>query len=823
MTYTRSNLAIFKAQQGGDSPDAGGQRTINKVASGVINALFPGLSDIDHAESAVEIAKCFPALDTADTESLIDAHIFISEPPTDPLVTLMIAESSLLDDESRRKDMVDMLESSVRAGQLIRDGLIGLLAGQDSFPRPYLQSMYRFNDRDYWANVTLLQGQIICISVEYEGNEDARYPRFEHFCEIQRTVTGGQEGQVQFKPPIPFDTPDRDVVINGESGCTKLRLTSQNADVKYHGVTRLTAENSSSLLAVQNTVAELLPRVKTAKPHAGLSLSAQGTSDVPSQVIKRVVSLPEVSGQSTYIFDVPDLINTDFVNKVLGLAPKASGIRSSYRWSVSVTGSKASATRSITIGGGVGVAINGVSLEYVSGLRYHHYESSSPLPSSDKIAIGTVIMTITFTNGSGNIVLRETEAGFVDSSGRKFVELDYADGTVTKFPDARGDFTVSFECLAEPGLSEENVAAFNMSITSPIPETFYFTVNSADGSTLLSGSSDAAGVITGNGVTSGSISGNTVQISFAQDVDLTSFRYDVSELVTLNPPPELFGLNPLRLQNAGVVPIFNAWNAVAIQHTQTQIVASPASGQTKNVRAGAQFVDITDAAGQSLWTEANTHYSYDSTTGVVTINSDFAGFTAPFLLTDTIGELAQVLEVFEKSLQLSKPLEGTYPAGAVVASVQKLGSLQARVGQVRDMSSWDDNWNQDGTPATASFNYVDYPIEVQNDSAVNEEWVLIFSSSTTFRCVGKRIGQIATGDTLNDFSPINPLTGKPYFIIRFQAFGGGWQVGEAIRWPTYAASKPAMLIRTTASGHSQIEVDRSVLGFRGNRSSNPAL
>ncbi|WP_345888914.1 hypothetical protein [Shewanella algae] len=819
MAITRDNLKIFKPELLGDSPSAGGQRTKNVVQSGELNELFKAISDIDHAVSAVEIVKCFPGLDTLGTETLLDGHIFISQPPADPLVSWLIAESSSLNDESRMTDMVDILESSVRAGQLIRDSLIGLLAGQDSFPRPYLQSRYRFNDVDYWNNVTLGQGQIICISVEYDGNEDARYPRFEHFCEVQQTVTGGVNGQVNFKPPIPYDTPNSDVFINGQSGCTKLRYTSTNPDIKYHGVSKLTAESSGSILSVAATQSELLPKVKTTRSHTGNSIGSLGSSDTPTQVIKKVLQQPEIDGQNTYIFDVPDIIDTDFVNNVLGLAPKAIGIRSTYRWTVDVTGSSASVTRSSFGGfGSTGVAIDGVSLEYVSALRYSYFDSASgALPSSRKLAVGTVVMQITFADASGTLLLRETADGnFTDNNGRTFVNLDYTTGTATKFPDDRGDFSIAYQALSEPGLPDDNAAGFTLSVTTPVLDSFYFTVSSADGNTLISGSSDANGVITGAGV-SGNISGLSVEINFTQDIDLTTLRYDIDETVTLNPPPELYGLNPLRMQNGGVVPMFNAWTPITVEHTQVQAVTATA-GQTYNVRDTARFVDITDANGASLWTVDNAHYSHNSATGVVTINSTFDGFTAPFFLSDSIGEEALVTEVTEGKLQLASPLASTYPVGAIVSSVQNLGNMQAYVGPVRDMTAWDGNWEQDGASATGSLNVVDHPIEMNNQNAVNEDWVLIFTSPTAFRCVGRRMGQIATGDTLNDFAPINPRTQAPYFVIRSGAFGAGWNTGEAIRFQTFAAAKPAMLLRSVASGHSQITTDRAVLAFRGNES-----
>lgn len=268
MTISRLDLKVFKPELLGSSDDAGGQRTKLAVESGKLNELFRAISDIDHAQSAVDIVKCYPALDTPDTSILLDGHVFMSQKPTDNLVSLLIAEAATLDDADRMTDMVEILESSVRAGQLIRNRLIGFLEGQDSFPKSYLQSSYLFNGTEYWSNVTLLQGQTVVISVEYPGAESALYPRFEHFCQIQETVTGGPTGIVKFKPAIPFITPNYDITINGESGCTKLRYTSDNDGIKYHGVTKLTAASTTNTLAVESTQTELLPKSKKRLIHS---------------------------------------------------------------------------------------------------------------------------------------------------------------------------------------------------------------------------------------------------------------------------------------------------------------------------------------------------------------------------------------------------------------------------------------------------------------------------------------------------------------------------------------------------------------------------
>jgi hypothetical protein len=812
MTISRANLKIFKPELLGSSDDAGGQRTKLEVQSGELNELFRAISDIDHSQSAVDIVKCYPALATADTAVLLDGHVFISQKPTDDLVSLLLAETDKLTDADRMTDMVEILESSVVAGQLIRNRLIGLLAGQDSFPRAYLQSIYQFNGRDYYETIRLAQGQVIVISVEYEGNEDARWPRFEHFCQIQESVYGGQGGVVNFNPPIPFDTPNYDVVINGETGCTKLRYVSENDGITYHGITELTAESTSAVIAVAETQTELLPKVKTISLSAGNSITVGDDNDVASGLIYKSVTIPAETGKSTYLYTVNDLLDDPFF--------AANGLQNItvigyYNWlaNISITGNTVSVVYSSNMRDGETIGIS-----WYSSLRYSVYHSANALPSTKKLVVGSVFAMATFNDGNyGTSELIELTGGQLrESNGYVLASIDYLTGAITKNIDARGDFSISYDAIIEDEAISDNTVSFPLSVTEPILDTFYLTISTV-GNTLLSASSDSSGTVTGNGI-SGTIVDDYVSLSFTQNVDLTTLRYDISETVTLSPPPELYGLNPLRIKNNGVVDHFTPWKNISVQHTQTQLVSNPAAAQTYNVRPNARFVDITDAMSKSLWTLDNQHYSVDKATGVVTINSDFSGFTAPFLLTDSIGETVLVTDVKPNALVLASALTQTYPVGSTVSSVQNLGDLQARVGIVRDMTAWANNWDQDGDGATGNLNVVDFPIEVVNNNATNEEWVLIFTTPTAFRCIGKRLGQIATGDTLNDFMPINPLTLAPYFIIRAGAFGGGWQAGEAIRFATYASSKPVMLLRSVQAGHSEINEDRPVLAFRGNES-----
>ena len=810
MSITRNDLKIFKPEQLGTSDDAGGQRTRNAVESGKLNELFTAISDIDHAQSSLDVVKCYPALDTTDTGTLLDAHVFISQPPTDPLVSMLLVEADALDDEDRMVEMKEILESSVTAGSLIRSGAPGFLPNQNSFSREYLQSTYTFNGTEYRKTTSLRVGQVIAITVEYDGIEDADWPRKTHYCMVTDTNgTGNSEGNIVFDPPIDFATPEYNVTINATANCTKLRLTNEASPLTFHGVSKLTAASSSKNLAVAAVQQNLLPVVLSEQVKTGQAIS-------DGDIVRKTVTQNATTAQS-YQFALVDVLQGS--NIAVDYTPITSytsgGIQYGSEDAIVVVSSD---TVSVTLSRKPDLNTP-VSLQYISGVSYQNYDNADAFPADRELVPNTLTgkvtrqstaysfterdgaLYITIVSGVGSIVVREEIRAAI---------VDYQTGSITLESGISNLDYVGLVIAPESA----NVATFVLNASDAVLDTFYVQVFTV-GDVLISASSDANGTITGTGI-SGSIVNNLVQLSFTQDVKLSTLRYDITEQVRNLPPADIYGLNPLRIPNAGVVDIFRQWGTVAVSHTDYQNVVSPSNGTVITIRTGSNFVDITDSTGASLWTSTSDHFSVDSAAGTVTLNSDFSGFTAPFILSDTISELALVTAVNTNTVTISAALSREYPIGSSVASVQILGDLQARVGKVRDMTSWANNWDLDGEAAQGNLNTVDYPIEVTNSAAVNEDWAIVFTSSTAFRCVGKRIGQIATGDTLNDFAPINSLTNQPYFVIRSGAFGAGWNPGEAIRFATVASAKPVMPIRTVQAGHSQINTDRAVLAFRGN-------
>ena len=152
-----------------------------------------------------------------------------------------------------------------------------------------------------------------------------------------------------------------------------------------------------------------------------------------------------------------------------------------------------------------------------------------------------------------------------------------------------------------------------------------------------------------------------------------------------------------------------------------------------------------------------------------------------------------------------------------MSSVQVLGDFQAQTKDERTLSAWQNNFGDTGAAASSAINTTQYPIELTNIGSIAQRWAIVFTSTTAYNVIGESVGNIYSGDTLNDCSPINSFAGAPYFILRKEAFGAGLNPGEAFLFETLAASKPIMVTRSVSPGHSDIVRDNSTLSFRGNK------
>ncbi|MDP5206630.1 hypothetical protein ORI99_06180, partial [Alishewanella sp. SMS9] len=342
----------------------------------------------------VDIVKVYPAVSTANTQLLQDGHILINEPPTDPLVDVIMVEAPAINDAIVRTGIIESIESGVTAGQLLRSGLTGMLAGQNTISSADLLDIVSAGEP---RNVLLTLGQVITISVEYTGTESADYPRFTHYAKVvggtaTRASWGStSQGDIVIDPPLPFDTPGPNVTINNQSKLTKLRKTNVTAGVKYHGVTRLTANaNQTSLLTVAKTQGQLLPK---------LTAVVEQTNNRPFMTAAGLeLKVAEFSAVGrVYNLEITDLIVLFSASRIASINyTNTSGSQSSF----SVEASQYQAgVMSFTLPSEP-LANTTLFVYYYSSDRYELYQSSAAWPANRALIVSTMVGTVTFTSNS---------------------------------------------------------------------------------------------------------------------------------------------------------------------------------------------------------------------------------------------------------------------------------------------------------------------------------------------------------------------------------------------------------------------------------------
>ena len=600
------------------------------------------------------------------------------------------------------------------------------------------------------------------------------------------------------------------------------------ASTKYHGTSLLTqdVETQSQELRVAEVTRSLTPSVKTITQT--LNLSPDSEVGFKSARILSYGDITEIN------IELPDLLIESpvfnasyqsykytkelyfppsgqpyerFIYKVVTIDLKQSELSLSGN-TVSVTLDRNSA---VTQG-------QYFTLNYFSkdDFRFHSFTANQniTLAAGESVLPGYSRLK---KSGETSVYTDDKQGRFI-ANGYVFATIDYETGVITDIDgvDYNGTVEENLGATIIKGDRKTRAKQWQLPNSSFARDSLYITYETTDGTTF-SASSDLSGAITGTNATGEVSATGYVDITFAVDVKPESIRYDYNEVAQVTVPSPEGGFDTSTLPSGGVVNIFNKFGQVSVQNRERTQQQGLTSGQVISVITDANFVDIADAQGTSLWSATDENYSYDKATGEVTINAGVSAFSPPFIITAIQSELVTISGISGNLLSLLTPLSRAYPAGATISSVQVLGDFQAQSKDERTLAAWQNNFADFGAPASSAINTVQYPIELKNIGAIAERWAIVFTSTTAYNVIGESVGNIYSGDTLSDCTPINSFAGAPYFILRKESFGAGLNPGEAFLFETLAASKPTMLTRSVSPGHSEITRDNSTLSFRGNK------
>ncbi|WP_347473223.1 hypothetical protein ABEF86_16205 (plasmid) [Acinetobacter thermotolerans] len=314
--------------------------------------------------------------------------------------------------------------------------------------------------------------------------------------------------------------------------------------------------------------------------------------------------------------------------------------------------------------------------------------------------------------------------------------------------------------------------------------------------------------------------GGDTYINIPVWVDASTVRYNAIAYTYLPIDSELLGLSATRLPIDGRVPIFRVGDIGIVSASKSQELPSAIAGTTYDLDdQRISWCELEDADGVKVNFDL---YEVDYDYGKVTLGGDFVlgSLVEPLIVKYRYQDMGLIRDVqISGQLTFTKPLTHNYDTdNTIVGSALVINDMQSRYTRKFVQQAWNNVWNDEPTGSAISANYNDsiYPIEVTNKGAIQERWAIVFTGAESFYCVGETTGRLSlNGSTTVDYAPLNPVTNKPYFVIKKEGWGVGWANGNTLRFNTIAAMHPVWIIRTVQQSEPTAISDSFQIMLRG--------
>lgn len=360
---------------------------------------------------------------------------------------------------------------------------------------------------------------------------------------------------------------------------------------------------------------------------------------------------------------------------------------------------------------------------------------------------------------------------------------------------------------------------------------------------------------------------------------------------------DLLGIDPVRLPMDGKVPIFRDGYIAVIHHPREELMPNPLDGvdttgtlvsdQTeycgrtnvdllevyklptdKQLADGIQTCAMLIPEVEKIDDQDNIRWTYNLSTGEVTFKTGFVlpqdsdGTYNQLIILSRIEDMVLISDAqVTGHLAFTQPLTHDYPSGETLVSsvlpsqVSASADLQSRAYNEFEQGAWTGVWSDQliGSAPLNSYNFIDYPISVNNRCSVTERWLILFQTGSTVDVIGENIGTLAdnvkvifTEEEKNAFNTywdgtssgvykladgeiyliilnrnfLGDLENKNYYwIMNINGFGvANWPAGACIRFNTDAANFPLWFVRTTLQGPATEPTDRYTIQVRGDSS-----
>lgn len=528
MTISTTDIKLRTPERLTDLADGGGRQTSGTVVDGQLNNLFQDTSRLDRVTGRVSLRKAFFHVDTLNVDTLLGAHVILTDPPDDDFTFVSLFATGSPTDE--RLAAQNRVESYVIAGPESQWFLYGLHITGTRLVRLYCRAEVPSPD----------QGEVLLLSTEQSGYAaNQQYVRIESVdSRTTVTLTDGNgdfqrdqlictiSAQLRFEF-YGADTPSR---YTAEKPPTRVRRTQVADAARYFSVQPLEAEAAAEALQVL-VGSPYVPLVPTATAESALvdqTPYTDQTSMVPSGPADSMSVSATAAGPSApdYALTInfgtgiargslritrgSVLLKDNGAGGIVALTPE--GATDGYGGSVDYADGAFRLTRTSSWSGNVSATATpaGVFVQppttretkiTLGNRGYVYVFSCIPLPAPGTVAISYRALGRWYTlrdNGIGQLVGAATSEG----TGGVNYNTGSVDVTLGALPDVDSSLLVSWGTprTADARYGDVNIQPPVIEHTLAFtPEAGTLTIEWIAGAVTRTATANAAGVISGAG------------------------------------------------------------------------------------------------------------------------------------------------------------------------------------------------------------------------------------------------------------------------------------------------------------------------------------
>ncbi|WP_312568268.1 hypothetical protein [Comamonas sp.] len=262
------DIKLLKSKVMDDVPEGGGGPTGNVIGWGQSNDVFDDITEVARAGGQVSIRQLFGAVQTGNTEPLMDANIIIDQPATDPNVSITIASCAPF---AKRSEIATAIANYLIAGTEWN----GILLGYHVQGQGNIQIFHRVG-----TSAPPIGRTLVLVQDEGKATEKRQFVRIIRTDSVERTFTfitsSGQivdyQAQVttceigsRLDHPFVGSEPNR--AFSRDANATRLRDTTVADAIQFYGASPITAAytlgDPARQVKVSSIYTQLVPSSRT--------------------------------------------------------------------------------------------------------------------------------------------------------------------------------------------------------------------------------------------------------------------------------------------------------------------------------------------------------------------------------------------------------------------------------------------------------------------------------------------------------------------------------------------------------------------------------